>query len=175
MPTVELVEYQASWPAAFDAVAAQLAAAMRGVDARVEHIGSTSVPGLCAKPVIDVLLGVGALAEVEARVAALGGLGFRYRPEYEDRIRLRRYFVRDAVAAAPRVHLHAVVRDGPLWRDHLAFRDALCADASPRGRYARLKRALASRLDKDAYTEAKAPFVHEVLAAAAAGHRPAAS
>ena len=142
---------------------------IRGVflaaDAVVEHIGSTAVPGLCAKPVLDVALGVYALAEAEARVTALASIDFVYRPEYERQIPDRRYFVR-AAGATPRVHLHALLRDGTLWQQHLRFRDALRQNHVTRDAYAALKRhlAFAHASDKAAYTEAKAPFILKVLA-----------
>lgn len=164
MSIVELVDYCDAWPAAFRSVAAQLATALAGHEAVIEHIGSTAVPGLCAKPVIDVLVGVVRLADVAARAPHLAELGYRYRPEYEVQIPDRRYFVRDATAVIPRVHVHAVLRGGALWRDHLAFRDALRTAPPLADEYARLKRMLATTHDKAAYTDAKGPFIRAVLA-----------
>lgn len=166
MAAVQLADPDPRWPRQFETVALAIQAAMADVPGTVEHIGSTAVPGLCAKPVLDVLLGVPALALVEARVARLAAQGFRYRPEHEAELPDRRYFVRDADASLPRVHLHAVVQGGALWRAHLAFRDALRADPALTARYAGLKQALAVRhaTDKAAYTAAKAPFIAAVLA-----------
>lgn len=169
MPSVELLEYQVSWPDRFRLVADELAAAMAGADFAVEHIGSTAVPGLCAKPVIDVLLGVGDLEAVQGRVDGLVRLGYEYRPAYEAQIPERRYFVRSASAELPRVHVHGVQRGGRPWAEHLAFRDALRADTDLRLRYAALKRSLAEGLDKVAYTEAKGPFIQDVLMSLKAG------
>lgn len=163
MPNVELMEYSCTWPDRFGVVAGELASAMAGVAVVLEHIGSTAVPGLCAKPVIDVLMGVGDLDGVHRRVEDLAQLGYEYRPTYEAQIPERRYFVRSASEALPRVHVHGVRRGGRLWTDHLAFRDALRADADLRQRYAALKRSLAEGLDKGAYTEAKGPFIQDVL------------
>jgi GrpB-like predicted nucleotidyltransferase (UPF0157 family) len=167
---VQLVEHDPAWTDDFAAVAAALAAPLAGIDARLEHIGSTAVAGLCAKPVIDVLLGVPRLADLESRIAAFGALGWRYRPEHEAELPQRRYFVRPA-GAGPRVHLHGVVRGSATWRDQLLFRDALRGDAALRDRYAAIKRSLALRHadDKAAYTAAKAPFVRATLAALRAG------
>ncbi len=164
MRPVELHEYDPGWPDRFTAIAADVAAALAGAEAVVEHVGSTSVPGLCAKPVIDVLVGVASLADVEARIPALAARGFRYRPEHEDVLPDRRYFVRDA-GEGPRAHVHAVVRGGALWADHLAFRDALRADAALAARYASHKRELAHAHahDRAAYTAAKAPFIEGAL------------
>jgi GrpB-like predicted nucleotidyltransferase (UPF0157 family) len=165
VPAVALVDYDDTWPAQFGRVERELADALAGCSPRLEHVGSTSVPGLCAKPVLDVLLGVSGLEQVERRSHVLRSLGYRYRPEHEAQVPQRRYFVRDA-SALPRVHLHAVVTDGPLWLEHLAFRDALRRDAALAARYAGLKRELAVTYagDKAGYTAAKAPFIRQVLA-----------
>jgi GrpB-like predicted nucleotidyltransferase (UPF0157 family) len=161
MSEVVLVEHQAAWSAHFEAAAAELRSLFG--DAALAHIGSTAVPGLCAKPVIDVMLGVAALGEVEGRIAALAEAGFRYRPEHETVLPERRYFTRQAV---PAVHLHVLVRGGQLWRQHLHCRDLLRGQPELREAYAQLKRDLARRHahDKAAYTEAKAPFIRRLLA-----------
>ena len=131
---------------------------------QVEHIGSTAVPGLAAKPVIDSLPGAPSLGAVEARIDALSTCGYRYVPEHERELPARRYFVRTAEL---RVHLHGVELGSPLRRDRLAFRAALRADAELRDRYAALKLRLAQAhaQDKSAYTVAKGPFIGLFLAA----------
>lgn len=166
MLQVQLLEYQDTWPGQFLSVAEEVRSAIAVRSAVIEHIGSTSVPGLCAKPVLDILVGVTSLAEAEAGVPALFAAGFLYRPEYEQAIPDRRYFARPE-GPLPRVHLHAVLLDGALWRQHLGFRDALRQDPRLARSYAALKRHLAMRhgSDKSAYTEAKAPFIRQVLAA----------
>jgi GrpB-like predicted nucleotidyltransferase (UPF0157 family) len=163
-PELLLVEYQDVWPSQFLQVAEEVRSALAAPGAILEHIGSTAVPGLCSKPVLDVLLGVEALAEAEAFKGNLVAAGFVYRPEYESQVPDRRYFVKPA-GALPRVHLHAVVRGGTLWRQHLHFRDQLRRDVQLRQSYAALKGRLAvlHASDKAAYTEAKAPFIREVL------------
>ncbi len=165
MADLSLIEYQDAWPLQFAGVAAELRTIFTAPRFALEHIGSTAVPGLCAKPVFDVVLGAAALHEVEAQIPALARHDFAYRPEYEVQIPGRRYFVR-AAGATLRVHLHAVVVGGPLWGEHLRFRDALRGDAALMQSYAALKRYLAvlHAADKTAYTEAKAPFIRQVLA-----------
>jgi GrpB-like predicted nucleotidyltransferase (UPF0157 family) len=165
MSALTIVEYQPHWPALFREVSVQLETAFAPAVVHVEHIGSTSVHGLCAKPVIDILLGADSLVQIESGVQALSAAGFFYRPEYESELPERRYFVRPA-AALPRIHLHGVVRGGHLWRQHLIFRDALRANRALAQEYAELKRKLAARHshDKAAYTMAKAPFVLKVIA-----------
>ena len=171
---VVLSEPQDAWAEDFRRIADEVRALFDGVgqeipDGRdgplqIEHIGSTSVPGLCAKPVIDVLLGAASLAVIEARIGALQRCGYDYRGAYEALLPERRYFVRPP-AVGPRVHLHGVVRGGDLWRRHLVFRDALRADATLAARYGALKRQLAQAHadDAEAYTDAKGPFIRQVL------------
>jgi GrpB-like predicted nucleotidyltransferase (UPF0157 family) len=155
-----LVDYQSSWPRHYQAAAADLATAFAGATASIDHIGSTAVPGLCAKPVIDILLGVRDLAHVTERIGALETLGYHYRPEYEDTLPQRRYFVR-AADDRPRIHLHAWVSGSVEWTRHLAFRDALRSQPGLASEYAVLKRRLAATHagDKAEYTAAKAPFI----------------
>jgi GrpB-like predicted nucleotidyltransferase (UPF0157 family) len=163
-----LQPYQTDWPLQAEAAMAPLRALFDAPDAvQLEHIGSTAVTGLCAKPVLDLLLGLQSLAQVEARIPALAQLGYRYRQEYETQLPQRRYFVRDAGPhQGLRVHLHAVLRGGDLWRQQLGFRDALRTSPELAQRYATLKQELALRHagDKAAYTEAKAPFIVALLA-----------
>jgi GrpB-like predicted nucleotidyltransferase (UPF0157 family) len=164
MPAVVLAAYSPDWPAAFRAVRAELLSVFAADTICVEHVGSTAVVGLPAKPVIDVLLGAPSLADIEARIGALVAVGYVYRAAYEQVIPDRRYFVRPA-GASLRVHLHGVVQHAHLWREHLAFRDALRRDPSLQQAYQTLKQRLAVQHadDKAAYTAAKAPFIRRVL------------
>lgn len=168
MSQVVVQPYSARWPVVFDAVRDELSSAFVPVEAAIEHIGSTSVPGLAAKPVIDVVVGARALADVESRIAALDACGYGYVQKYERELPMRRYFVKPSVLSL-RIHVHAVERGSRLWREHLAFRDALRADAGLCARYQQLKLQLAAAHadDKSAYTDAKAPFIQSVLASLA--------
>jgi GrpB-like predicted nucleotidyltransferase (UPF0157 family) len=131
----------------------------------VEHIGSTSVPGLAAKPVIDVLIGAAALTEIEAKISLLSEHGYEYVSKYEKEIPERSYFV-TSPADSLRVHIHAVELGSRLWREHLAFRDALRSDVNLRTQYQSLKLQLAEQFvnNKSAYSAAKNPFIESVLA-----------
>lgn len=166
--TFSVVPCSPAWKADFIAIRGQLVDAMGDRSARIEHIGSTSVDDLCAKPVIDVLVGAGSLADIESAIPMLERAGFMYVRKYEAELPMRRYFVRPA-AAGPRVHVHAVCIGSRIWLDHLAFRDALRSDSGLRDAYATLKNrlALTHKDDKAAYGLAKAPFIKEVLASLA--------
>lgn len=165
MPAPFISPYSPDWPNIFEALREELLAVFAGSPVVVEHIGSTSVPGLSAKPVIDVLLGARSLREIESRLPALAAADYVYRPEHEQALPHRRYFTRTP-ASGLRVHLHAVALESGLWRAHLRFRDALRADAALRSEYQALKLRLATEHanDKTLYTAAKGPFIERVLA-----------
>ena len=161
---LEIVAYDRAWPVRFEAERARVLALFEPGAAVLEHVGSTAVPGLGAKPIVDMLLGVRRLAEVEARIPALEALGWEYVPRHEEWFPQRRFF------ALPRPpprshHLHAVEIGCAFWRDHLLFRDLLRARPETAAAYERLKRELARKHadDREAYTEAKAPFIQAVL------------
>ena len=158
-------EYAPGWPAMFVAEGARLLAILTGETYLVEHIGSTAVPGLAAKPVIDIMVGAESLAAIERHVQALADHGYVYVPGNEKVLPQRRYFEK-LEGGAHMAHLHGVVSGTPFWVQHLAFRDALRADPELVARYGALKRRLATEHagDREAYTAAKAPFIRSVLA-----------
>lgn len=159
-----LSAYSPMWPAVFEIERDRLNA-LFGTDAAViEHIGSTAVPGLGAKPIIDVMLGVPDLAIVERRIPELVAGGYRYVPEFEKSVPDRRFLVK-AEGHPGFFHLHAVVYASEFWKRHLAFRDALRADEALAADYWKLKRRLAARFpnDRAAYTDAKSDFIRAVI------------
>lgn len=160
---VILAPYDPEWPHRFARERAALEVVFAGAGAVIEHIGSTAVPGLVAKPVLDLMLGVPDLAEATRRIGALEAAGYEYVPAYERQIPERRYF-RKPRRGARAYHLHAVVEGGRLWTRHLAFRDHLRAHPGSAAAYADLKHELASRCSKNEYTDAKGPFIDAVLA-----------
>jgi GrpB-like predicted nucleotidyltransferase (UPF0157 family) len=161
---LRLAAYDPAWPARFAREAARVGAALGGRAAAVEHVGSTAVPGLAGKPVLDLAVAVRSAAEADACVAPLAALGYAYRGPHGDDPR-RRYYVRDA--AGRRVaQLHLYVVPAAAWDEKLAFRDALRADPALAAAYAAEKRRVADLVawDKGAYAVAKGPFVERVLA-----------
>ena len=164
--TVRLVAHDPTWLALFVAEAQRLRASLGPeLPLAVEHTGSTAVPGLVAKPILDLLAGYRAGAQVESYVAALVRAGYVHRGEQG--ISGREFFRRGEPRA---YHLHLVVQGGPFWHEHLAFRDALRGDAAVRDAYAALKLELARRYprDREAYIEGKSAFVQGVVAEALA-------
>jgi GrpB-like predicted nucleotidyltransferase (UPF0157 family) len=167
--SVTLVPYDPEWPRRFEEERTALAAVFTESDVTIEHIGSTAVPGLGAKPVIDIMVGVSRLIEAEGRIAALEAAGYEYVQKYETQLPERRYFRKPR--RGPRgYHLHCVVKDGELWIRHIVFRDYLRAHSGVAGAYYELKRKLAVQSSKQDYTDAKSSFVKEILASAFGSH-----
>jgi len=166
---VLVVAYDPDWLRRFEEERAVLAAVFADCEASIEHVGSTAVPGLGAKPVIDIMVGVATLVEAERCIAALEAVGYEYVPEYEHELPERRYFRKPRLG--PRAyHLHCVVKGGNLWVRHLAFRDYLRAHPDAVAAYYELKCELATRCRKEDYTEAKRPFIERILVSALGPH-----
>lgn len=157
---VRLVDYDPQWPALFEAEAARLRPVVAPLSITLEHIGSTAIPGLCAKPVLDILAGYDDPARLEDCIAGLTAAGYVHRGERG--IPGREFFRRGTPRA---YHIHLARQGGAFWQDHLRFRDALRSDAALRDGYARVKRDLAAKYptDRESYIEGKAPFVLDVL------------
>jgi GrpB-like predicted nucleotidyltransferase (UPF0157 family) len=158
---VEIVPYSIEWPEMFRALGRSLRDALGDVAIRIDHIGSTAVPGLAAKPIIDVQISVLAFEPLDAYRRPLERLGFVFRADNPELT--KRYFREPP--AARRTHLH--VRRSGSWAEQFAllFRDYLRAHADDAERYERLKRELADkyREHRHAYTEAKVPFIWEIM------------
>ncbi|HTN49183.1 MAG TPA: GrpB family protein [Burkholderiaceae bacterium] len=169
---IRVVPYDAAWPARFRIEGQLIRIALSDLDPSIEHIGSTSVPGLAAKPIIDIVVGVRSLEAFERHYDRLTAYGYEYIPEYERVLPDRRFFKR-VVRGVRTHHVHVVEVDGLYWRRYLRFRDHLRADGFLASRYAELKRRLAARFrfDRDAYTNGKSSFVEAVIALPAAPRR----
>jgi GrpB-like predicted nucleotidyltransferase (UPF0157 family) len=159
---VEIVEYDPAWPILYAAERMRLMPLLAG--AEIHHFGSTAVPGLAAKPVIDMIALVG---DLDAPIAALvSSAGYQF-PEAFNAALIHRRFLCYPTALHRTHHLHLVDVRKELER-RLRFRDRLRAEPALAQEYATLKRALAERYrdDREAYTEAKAAFVKNVEQAA---------
>ena len=159
-----------AWANVFERERTRLHTLLPGVFVQIEHIGSTAVPGLVAKPVVDIMAGVESLAGVDALIDALCANGYTTSREFNASLTDRKWLMRWRNGHRTH-HLHIVVRGGTPWTDRLAFRDALRRDPHLAHRYAALKTMLARKHqgDREAYTDAKADFVRTVLS----GEHPA--
>jgi GrpB-like predicted nucleotidyltransferase (UPF0157 family) len=160
---VEIVDYDPRWPTLFGQMRDRLQVALGETARRIDHVGSTAVPDLPAKPVVDIQVSVPDVEREEDYRAAIEARGFmlRYREPGH------RYF--KPPPSLPRVHQVHVCTAGSQWeRDHLLFRDYLRAHPARAAEYGELKRRLAraNRLDRIAYTDAKGPWILAALSEA---------
>jgi GrpB-like predicted nucleotidyltransferase (UPF0157 family)/L-amino acid N-acyltransferase YncA len=159
---IRIEPYRDDWPRVFslerEALAPILAPWLHGP---IEHVGSTAVPGLAAKPIVDIMAGVESLEASRDALPKLAPLGYRYAPYREDAM----HWLCKPGPDLRTHHLHLVPFGSSLWKDRIAFRDRLRADARIAREYAALKHELALRHpdDREAYTGAKGPFIERVL------------
>jgi GrpB-like predicted nucleotidyltransferase (UPF0157 family) len=163
---VRLVPYNPAWLGLFIVERSRIEAAVgrAGIDLKLEHTGSTSVPGVCAKPILDILAGASDTKTLQRAIAALQNAEYQYRGEQG--IPGRHFFRR----GEPRqYHVHLTMTGSAFWRDHLAFRDYLRGHRDTASAYGALKQALAEQYprDRESYIEGKTGFVEEVLRIAA--------
>jgi len=157
---VRLVPYRGEWAQLFCKERARLLAAIGEYVLDIQHVGSTAIPGLPAKPILDIGVAVAEFEAARVCIAPLEALGYTYRGEHG--IPRRHYFVREP----PRTHhLHMHEIASPEWGRLVLFRDYLLAHPDVAEAYGALKRELARRHshDRGAYTEAKTAFVENVL------------
>jgi len=167
---VALAPYDDDWPAKFHDEAEHLHSCLpKGLMRRVEHFGSTAVPGLLAKPIIDILVEVADLGETKSRVPPIlesQGYDYFWRPTFgDDGEPFYVWFIKRNPSTATRTHhIHMVERDFESHWDRLLFRDYLIAYPSVAKEYGRLKSklALAFSNDRVGYTQGKSEFIVEV-------------
>ncbi len=162
---VVLVPYDPTWPNRFATERDVIAKALGDRAVAIEHIGSTAVPGLLAKPKIDIMVGLRRLGEAPECIPALEALGYTYRPEAEQDIPDRRYLDKGPPGARTH-HVHMVEFGGPFWMRQLLFRNFLRLHPDRAVAYGALKEELAARYttDRVGYTEAKGPFILATVA-----------
>jgi GrpB-like predicted nucleotidyltransferase (UPF0157 family) len=157
---IHLVEYDAAWLALFEREQLRIQSALGAPTVTLEHIGSTAVPGLVAKPIVDLMLGTDSLPPSQATVTTLENLG--YQSLGEAGVPGRYYFrLRGPVS----INLHLVRHLGEHWKSNLAVRDFLRTDADARSRYAAAKRAAVASgaCTLLAYSDAKADAVARLV------------
>jgi GrpB-like predicted nucleotidyltransferase (UPF0157 family) len=159
---VEVVAHDPRWRDAFEAEAKQVAATLGENVVAVHHIGSTSIPSIYAKPIIDLLVEVGDISEVDGRSSAMESLGYEVMGEYG--IPGRRYFRKDNREGIRTHHIHAFGAGSAEVKRHLAFRDYMIAHPFEAQRYGELKRKLAEEHphSTDGYMDGKDGFIKEI-------------
>ncbi len=171
---IVIADYDPRWPAMYAEESARIQNVIGEWLLGIEHVGSTSVPGLAAKPVVDMMPGLRSLDDAPHVIKPLQKLGYQYFPEHETVMPERRYFALpagDEHRGRRRFHLHIVETTSAFWRRHLAFRNHLRAHADVASEYAALKRSLAAEYGSDrvGYTEAKTKFITRIESLALSG------
>lgn len=163
--TVKLNPYDTAWPRRFRQEAARLRRYLGGARCQIEHIGSTAVPGLDAKPIIDIALCIPSFKQLPLWIRRLERAGYEYKGEYG--LPGRHFFTRGTPVTQ---HLHLVQPTSEHWQRWLTFRDYLRANPVEAQRYNAAKQALARKFpeDRNAYTRAKTPIINRLLKRAAA-------
>lgn len=170
---IVIVDYDPRWPRLYDEEKTNILRVIGPMVVGIEHIGSTAVPGLAAKPIIDIMVGVQHLSDATWCIQPLRSLGYEYVQEHEKSIPDRRYFRKGGMPGTGQGsthHLHMAEAGGDFWGRQLLFRDYLRGHAEEARRYADLKKTLAARFssDRESYTNAKTDYIQDVLARAKA-------
>ncbi|MDP4220595.1 MAG: GrpB family protein [Bacteroidota bacterium] len=149
---------------AFEAERLELMEAIGHYVADIQHIGSTSVRGLAAKPIVDILIGLRRLLDAQDCIMPIEALGYEYVPEYESVFPERRYF-RKSTNGKRTHHIHMVELGSDFWKRHILFRDELRSDPIATKEYESLKRSLAVTFenDREGYTDGKTDFIEGIL------------
>ncbi|MFS1525456.1 GrpB family protein [Microbulbifer sp. 2304DJ12-6] len=159
---VTLRAYDASWVSIFEREKRHLMAiAGEWNHGGIEHVGSTAVPGMVAKPVVDIMFGVRSLAGSAPAIDVLVESGYQYWPYKAE---VMHWFCKPSDTFRTH-HLHLIPFESPLWRERIQFRDLLRSNRDVAIQYAQLKRKLAAthKEDREAYTEKKWPFIQQAL------------
>jgi len=157
---VEIVPYQTDWPRLYEQEKQRIIAAIGAHVLLVQHVGSTAIPGMPSKPIIDIGIAVHKFEEAQVCISPMQALGYEYKGEFG--IPRRHYFIK----GEPRTHhVHMVEKDSDDWQNMILFRDHLRAHPDAARDYADLKRRLASEYctDRGRYTNEKSPFIQKVL------------
>ena len=160
---IVIEEYNPEWKTVFEKESGLLSQSIGDPDIVIEHIGSTSVEGLGAKPVIDIMIGVADFKSVNCYIGAIEKLGYTYVSKYEDTMPYRRFFTKDSSGKRTH-HIHMVEIDTEFWKRHLKFRDELRNNDQYRDDYYKLKLELSERewVDGNEYAGAKSDFIKGV-------------
>jgi len=161
---IYLAAYDPNWAKLFQIERQEILAAIGQYVAKIEHIGSTSIPDLCAKPVIDILVGVHRLADFdELAIEKLTSQGYEYVEKYNQLMPERRFFQKSNQAGMRTHQIHLVQIDGDFWHRHLLFRDYLRSHPEEAKQYQKLKQALALKYsDSNEYAGAKTEFCQKI-------------
>lgn len=160
---VKLLPHNPKWSGLFEKEQKILSQALAGLIIDIQHIGSTSIPGIPAKPIIDIDIGIKSMKNSKNFIKIFEDLGYEYRPNFGG-LKTQLLFVKGP--EAKRTHyIHLMKYNGSIWKKDLAFRDYLRKNKEKAGKYANLKKELASKFadDRANYTAHKASFIRKAI------------
>ncbi|MHA1348033.1 MAG: GrpB family protein [Candidatus Heimdallarchaeaceae archaeon] len=159
---VKLNDYDPQWKSLFEKESALILSVAEEVIEDIQHIGSTAIPGVVAKPIIDVLLAINSLSNIKKLTDLLTPIGFVYRGEQG--IPDRHLFVKGGEDYRTH-HLHVVVKEHSEWLKHILFRDYLRKHPKDVEKYSKLKLDLLKKyeFEREKYTESKSDFIEKIL------------
>lgn len=168
---VKLLPHNPKWSGFFEKEKKILSQALTGLIIDIQHIGSTAIPGIPAKPIIDIDIGIKSMKNSKNFIKILEDLSYKYRPDFGG-LKTQLLFVKGP--EAKRTHyIHLMKYNGSIWKKDLAFRDSLRKNKVRAGEYAKLKKELASKFadDRATYTANKARFIHKIISMVTDGHQ----
>lgn len=167
--TVRLLQYTSKWSKAFENEKKMLSKALNGSVIDIQHIGSTAIPGMIAKPIIDISIGTKSMANSKKLIPILQLLGYEYISEFGGP-KIHLFFAKGS--DENRTHyIHLMKYNGRIWRNDLLFRDYLRKNKERAQQYVKLKKTLAAKFadDRTIYTSSKAEFIHKTIKMAKLG------
>lgn len=166
MTSVLLKEYDPLWVSQFEVERSLISTALGGLAKRIEHVGSTSIPGMTAKPIIDIAVAVDAFLALDDKISYLDEIGYEYVPK--NGFPNRRFFRRGQWGAGTH-HLHIYELTSDDWNNIILFRDYLRKYPDTARKYMNIKQKLAIETsDRQTYTDFKGPFIQSVIETAKA-------
>ena len=159
---IVLAKYNPEWKILFETEKLLLSQILSKIE--IEHIGSTAVEGLAAKPVIDIMMGLNDFNLANELIQKIENMGYSYVSKYEDTMPYRRFFTKDS--NKKRTHqIHMVEIESDFWAKHLFFRDYLRMNKADRDKYSALKQELSTHdwKDVDEYANAKTSFIKSIV------------
>jgi len=167
---VRIVDYNPQWPKLYEEEKHHIIEVLGDTAVAIKHVGSTAVPNIGAKPIIDILVAVNDLRAAENCIEPLQRIGYEYQPELEVETPERRFFRKGDPPKEQHYHLHMVELTSDFWKRDLLFRDYLRTHPKVAQDYYELKKRLASRFgsNREGYTHAKTPFIESTVAKAKA-------
>lgn len=155
--------YNPEWEVKFEKEAQLLLDTINEDLVRIEHIGSTSIKGLGAKPIIDIMIGINDFNYADDHISGIEKLNYQYISKYEDIMPQRRFFIKESAGKRTH-HIHMVQYASSFWKRHLFFRDHLRTNKNDRDAYEQLKRELSRKEwnDGNEYADAKSDFIKNI-------------